>query len=95
MRLKRTALQFLVACSVVFTLLLVAPYHIHRYEFGRAFVAWHKNPSLQNAAVLRKEQDRYRIAGYSITAGFALVTVLAASRGYWALRRAMTSGTDN
>jgi hypothetical protein len=95
MRLKRTALRFLVAYSVVFTLLLLNPVPIHRYEFDRAFVAWYKNPSVQNTAVLRKEKDRNRIAEYSSAAGLALVVILVASSGYWALRRVTISGTEN
>ena len=95
MRLKSTALRLLVAYSVVFTLLLLIPSHIHRYEFDRAFMAWYQNPSAQNAAVLCKEKDRNRIARYSIAAGLALLAVLAAGGGYWALRRVMNSGSEN
>src|SRR3989442_118553 len=94
-RLNRTAPWLLVAYTMVFTLLLLTTVHIHRYEFDRAFVAWYKNPSAQNTAVLRKERFRNRIAGYSIAAGLALVVVLAAYSGYQVLRQVMHSGSEN
>ena len=94
-RLKRIALRFLVAYTVVCASLLLTPVHIRRHDFDRAFVAWYKNPSEQNAAVLRNEKYRNRLVWYSTAAGLAIIVVVAACSGYWVSRRVMDSSSES
>ena len=76
---------------MVFTLLVSLPGHIHRHDFDRAFVAWYKNPTPQNKAVLRREMYRNRIVWLSVSAELAFAVVAGAFSAYWAVRQMLRS----
>jgi hypothetical protein len=87
MHWKKTTLLFLMAYVVVFLALLLGPTYIHRREFDAAFLAWYRNPSVQNEATLNRERQRNRVERRSIAAGLAFVIVLAGGSGYRVVSR--------
>ena len=80
------ALLFLLAYVVVLLLLLLVPTSIHRREFDAAFLAWYRNPTVQNEAALNREKQQNRIERRSTAAVLAFVIVFAGGGGYWAIR---------
>ncbi len=85
MRLARYIGIALLTYSVAFWSIYSAMF-IHRRAFDSAFFAWHKNPTAENEAALKREQHvNYVIRLHDSATGAAIV--VGAGYGIWALLR--------
>jgi hypothetical protein len=74
---RKFLFRFLAIYAAAFVLVYLAPAHIHRRDFDRAFSAWLHDRTPQNEAMLRVEQrknERIKLADSAVIA-LALVTI--------------------
>jgi hypothetical protein len=89
MSLSRKAILGTISYLFLVALLsVVLPVAIHRTEFDRAFLSWHRNQTPQNEALLRNQRRRNEIANLETSAILALVLWGAGIVSYEIVRRA-------